>query len=443
MHVIAALATPMGRSAIAVVRLSGPGLQGVLERILRPFAGWPIPPGRSRRVELLDREGVFDDGVAVLGRAPRTVTGEDVAEIGCHGNPIVVERLLRAAVDAGARLAEPGEFTRRALENGRIDLLGAEAVLQVTRAQSADGVRIGRDGLDGRLAAHFAHARRALVEVAADVEARLDYPADDLAYHGDAHLLAELGRVAQDCRGLAATHAAARVLVDGARVALVGPVNAGKSSLFNALLGRRRALVHEEPGTTRDVLEVQVTLAGVPVTLLDTAGERDTADPVEAAGLALARELVAEADLLVVVLRAAARSGPVARAILRRTAERPRIVVWSAVDEVKCRVPRGVIATSATEGRGIEALKAAIARELGAAPSTGAERLMIASARQHERLLAIAEACEEAADALPEAGPAVAADAVTRALLAIDALTGADTREDVLDALFARFCIGK
>src|SRR5690606_34862236 len=205
--------------------------------------------------------------------------------------PLVVERLVRGAVALGARLADPGEFTRRAVLNGKLDLLQAEAVDQLSRASSAEGLRIGRAALDGSLGAFVGELRATLVEVAAELEARLDHPADELAYLDDDLLLARLSDAAGRCRALAATETAGRALVEGARVALVGPVNAGKSSLFNALLGRRRALVHDAPGTTRDVLEARCRLADLDVVLLDTAGERVTTDPVEAAGLALAREL--------------------------------------------------------------------------------------------------------------------------------------------------------
>ena len=221
-------------------------------------------------------------------------------------------------------------------------------------------------------------------------------------------------------------------------------MNAGKSSLFNRLLGRERALVHPEPGTTRDVVEAPTRLGGLAVTLLDTAGERATDDPVEAAGLALARELVDEADLLVVVLRARAHGGPdpTEAHILARTAGRPRVVVLNGIDrEGVGRPSPGWIGTSAATGEGVEALERALVHRL--VHTEGADGGMIASARQRDLLVATAGWIDEAAEALELAGIAVAADALTRALEEMDALTGADTREDVLDALFARFCIGK
>jgi tRNA modification GTPase len=442
--VVVAAATPWGRSALALVRLSGEGTSEVLDRIVERVHPAPLQPGRPRRVRLRDRSGVFDDGVVVLGRAPHTYTGEETAELSCHGNPLIVERLLSAAIEAGARLAEPGEFTRRALLHGKLDLVRAEAVWQVTHATSSEGLRIGRDALDGRLGEALEALRQPLVEAAAELEARLDYPDDELAYVEDEALVATLQQVAGEASALASTWQAGRHLVQGARVALVGAVNAGKSSLFNAMVGRSRALVHPTPGTTRDVLEVPVQLDGLGVTLLDTAGERETDDPIEAAGLALARELVEEADLLIVVLRARpAGLIEAERQILARTADRPRLLVYNGVDQAGVLpAPDGALRTVATTGNGVPELRTAVRAAL-VGELVGNARLVIASLRQRDLLRSVAEAVEEAVVALPVAGVAVAADAVTRAIEELDALTGADTREDVLDALFARFCIGK
>jgi tRNA modification GTPase len=444
MDVVVAAATPWGRSAIALVRWTGPGADRVLGQVVRPFNGEVRPDGRQRRVYLVDHGGTYDDAVAVLRRGPLTSTGEDLAEVACHGNPLIVERLLRAACAAGARIAVGGEFTRRALANGRLDLVGAEAVLQVVEATSARGLSVGRDGLDGRLHEFLQEIRAGCVAAASDLEARLDYPSDELALLDDATVVANLREVVRRCQALASTFDSGRVLVHGARVALVGAVNAGKSSLFNALLGRARALVHPSPGTTRDVLEVLCSLEGLQTLLLDTAGERETTDPVEAAGLALAQELVAETDLLVVVLRARPEGADdVERAILARTADRRRVIVVNGVDRPGVSAgPPGAVETVAITGAGVERLRSEIVRALVGQP-LASEELMIASARQRDLLLAIVEAIAEAIAALPDAGAAVAADAVVRALEEIDNLSGADTREDVLDALFARFCIGK
>lgn len=442
MDVVVAAATPPGRSALAVVRLTGAGVEAIVERIAAPLTPGPIPVRRPRRVALIDGDVVYDDGLLVRFAAPRSATGEELAEITCHGNPRIVDRLVDCAVRAGARPAEAGDFTRRAWLNGRVDLAEAESVLQIALAESDAGVAIARAGVDGRLRGAIAGLREPLVAIAADLEARLDYPADELAYLDDAALVASLIAVAAGCRGLAGTEDAGRALVNGARVALVGAVNAGKSSLFNALLGRPRALVHDRPGTTRDVLEVVGDLDGMRITWLDTAGERVTDDPVEAAGLALARDLTGEADLLVVVLRA----GPdvpdaIERQILARTADRRRVVVCNGVDRGGI-VPDGALPTSALTGAGVDAFRRAVREALIGGPTVG-DVLRIASARQAGHLREAADAADEAVEVLDVAGVAVSCDAVRRAIRALDAIFGGDGDQDVMDALFARFCVGK
>lgn len=437
-----AAATPWGRSALAVVRLTGDDLAPVLDRILRPMRRGPLEAGRPRRIEVFDDDGVFDDGVAILLRGPHTATGHDLCEITVHGNPLIVHRLVDAAVAAGARVAQPGEFTRLAVLSGRLDLLRAEAIDQVIRATSPGGLRLGRLGLTGILSERIAPLRQGLVELTAELEARLDYPGDELALADDAALLTQLSEVAAGCRRLASGHTAGRVLVDGARIALVGAVNAGKSSLFNRLVGQPRALVHDSPGTTRDVVEARCWIGPLQVTLLDTAGERQTSDPIEAAGLALALALIEDVDVLIVVLRAGAGGATraVEEAVLARTADRRRVIVYNGVDRSSGEPPPGAIPTSALTGAGLQDLREALIASLGIGDRADA---LIASARQRDLLLQVARAAEEAAEALPLAGVAVAADLLTDGIAGLDTLTGADTREDVLDAVFARFCVGK
>ncbi|MBN2799670.1 MAG: 50S ribosome-binding GTPase [Deltaproteobacteria bacterium] len=440
---IVAPATPRGRGALAVVRLSGRELGALIPALVRPLSGAALTPGRPRRVALVDAEGVYDDGVLLFSEGPATYTGEDTAEITCHGNPLVVDRLVGAALAAGARLADPGEFTQRALLSGKLDLLGAEAVHQVVEATSWQGLAVARQGADGSLGAFAESLREALLGVGAELEARLDHPEEDLSYQSEAELLGTLSSLSEQARALAQTWEVGRVRLHGARVALVGPVNAGKSSLFNALLGRRRALVHPTPGTTRDVIEAATELGGLQLVLLDTAGERRTSDPVEAAGLALARELVEEADLLLVVVPA----GPgaldsVSADILARTSGRPRLVVYNGVDRDGAGSLDGALPTSALTGEGIGALREAVGAVLTQRASR-AEGLVLGSARQRDRFLAVAREADEASAAFALAGEAAAADAVIRAVEELDALTGADSREAVRDALFARFCVGK
>jgi len=445
MSCIVAAATPWGHSALAVVRLSGADLdEALLPGVVAPHGGFPLPHNQVRRVDLFDDNGVFDDGVIVFSKGPRSYTGEDTAEITCHGNPQIVERLLAAFVSAGARLAEPGQFTRRAVAHGKMDLLRAEAVMQVATATTKRGLELGRHGLEGRLSETVETYRQRLVGLAAECEARLDYPADELAVDSDGEVLTALHQLSAECRALAGTHRVGQVLVAGARVALVGPVNAGKSSLFNTLLNKTRALVHDTPGTTRDVLEVACVIDGVAITLLDTAGERVTQDPVEAAGLALAQELIAEADALIVVLRAKSGSlSPEEREILSRTTHLPRVVVYNGVDRADCGTPPSeALPISAKTGAGLGRLKSQLLKLL-IGEELGESQVLIASVRQRDQLLQIAKTLDEAQAAFPIAGVAVAAECITDAITVLDTLTGRDTREGILDEMFSRFCIGK
>ena len=427
------------------MRVSGPDLAP----LIRAVCGALPPPRAVRLSRLRDDAGVFDEGVLTWMPGPRSYTGEDVAEVSCHGNPLLVERLLRAFQAQGARPAQAGEFTRRAFLNGRMDLTRAEAVLQAIAATSPAGLDVARAGLDGRVAARAEALRDALVDLAAELEAALDYPGEDLLVDSDAALAARLATVAESASAAVATFRAGQLAVEGAKVALVGPVNAGKSSVFNALLGRARALVSPHAGTTRDVVESALVLDAARVVLYDTAGEREgeVADPIEAAGLALAAAMVREADLVLLVLPGHAPLDALGAALLARTADRPRIVVVTHGDlPRRLDLPGDAGATAEIAiptGAGVDALRAALPTALrGEDP--GEVAAIVASQRQRDAYARLGAHASAAAAALVDgAGAAVAVERVYEALGALDALTGRDTREAVLDRLFARFCIGK
>ena len=449
---IVACATPWGRAAIAVVRLSGAGVAEVLGRVCPRSGGLPSPR-RAVLVQLRDPAGSFDEGLLTWMPGPGSYTGEDCAELSCHGNPLLVERLLSACVGAGCRPALPGEFTRRAWEHGRLDLVRAEAVLQAIEARSQGGLELASRALRGELGAWIEARRQELVSFGAELEARLDFPDQlDMNLDGQAgledddQLDARMAEAQGELARAAASHRRARVQVEGARVALLGPVNAGKSSIFNALLGRRRALVSAQPGTTRDVLEASVELCGLPVVLMDTAGENLEPEALERDGIALRDELLEEVDLVVLVLPAHQLARPEVASLVASTASRGRVLVGNHADREGARFTLGehtLIPTCALDGRGLEALRGAIAQALvGEEP--GESAAVIASQRQHELLLAAARRLEQARLALVgDAGVAVAAEELFDAIARLDELGGGEVRDEVLDALFARFCIGK
>lgn len=440
---LVACATPWGRGGVALLRLSGPQAQAVAAALSKIPGGWP-PARRARLAHFVDAAGAIDTGLLTHFPGPRSYTGEELVELSCHGNPLIVERLLAAAITLGARMAEPGEFTRRAFLNGRMDLTRAEAVLQAIDAQSSAGLAIAQQGLGGGVLSLAQTLANSLTQALAELEARLDYPAEDLTLQEDEVLAEGLLAIAAKAQAAADTYASGRILVEGATVALVGPVNAGKSSLFNALGGSERALVSEIPGTTRDVLERRVRLGPVAVTLLDTAGQRENPGEIEAAGMALAERLGASAELVLVVVPA--HDPEQARAVLERTQGRRRLLVGNHMDRPGAQsqvdgIP--LIPTVAATGQGVAELGQAIADAL-VQEEPGSASLIIASQRQRDLLLGVAEACRESHEALlGPLGVAVSAQVLYGALERLDKLSGRDTREVVLDALFSRFCIGK
>lgn len=423
---ICACATAWGHAALAVVRVSGPEARVAAERVVGALGAPRI--ASYRRFE--DEEGAFDDGVVTFFPGPRSYTGEDVVELSGHGNPLLVERLLRAL---GVRLARPGEFTRRAFLHGRLDLTRAEAVIATIEATSRRGLELARAGMDGRVAEEVASLRAALTDLAAELEAILDYPGEDLLFDADQALAARMRAEAARARAAAGSVRAGRVAVEGARVVLSGPVNAGKSSLFNALLGRERAIVSAVPGTTRDAVEAPMQLESMRIVLVDTAGERETVDAVEAIGVAHAQAERATADL---VLRCVPPgSEPPAN-------EAGVLVVHTMADIPAFGAAAGGLAVSSRSGAGLDELRAAVVAALGG-EVPGNAALILTSTRQAEAFAQVAARLEEAGEALGTAGPAVSVELIYAGLESLSELDGSAVREAVLDRLFARFCVGK
>ncbi len=375
---IAAIATPPGEGGIGVIRLSGPQARSIAERVFRPASPGPLRPFRLRYGHVVDAAGApVDEALCAYMRAPRSFTREDVVELSCHGGPLPVQLTLSLALAAGARLARPGEFTLRAFLNGRIDLTQAEATLDVIRAQTSAGLALAQAQLGGWLAREVRAARAGLMERLAYLTAAIDFPEDEVPAQ-------DIGPQLRD--GLAA---ARRLLAgadqgivyrQGARAAIVGRPNVGKSSLLNALLRADRAIVTPVPGTTRDTLEETANLAGIPLVLIDTAGIRASDDPVERLGVERSRQALAGADLALLVLDASQPVAPGDRAIAELTLGKPTILIWNKADIASARntqhpalntqlSPMATVTTSAHSGAGVDNLAQAIARALlGGAP---------------------------------------------------------------------------
>lgn len=430
---IAAIATASGVGGVGIVRVSGPAAISIACAVLGVSAlDRTVRVGWAR-----DRSGArIDQVLAFAMRAPASFTGEDVAELHGHGGAHNLDRLLGAVLERGARVAEPGEFTRRAVANGKLDLVRAEALLEVIHAGSERAWRLAQQNLGGRLGEVARELEARALGVLAEIEGRIDFPEEDIAPADASAIEAELAALAARCASLAGGFRHGRALSQGITVALVGPVNAGKSSLLNALVGKERALVAAAPGTTRDYLEVADVWSGVAVTIVDTAGTRMTADEIEARGIELGEQRVASADVVVVV-----NDGSSTWDDGSRFAERA-LVIRSKADlggEV-----RGALATSASTGQGLDELKQRVLALAGVADREGSEDAFVTTARQQATAAAAHDAFE-AAVAAWRAGrvPEVVALEVRQGVQALAQLRGNDVGDRVLDEVFARFCIGK
>lgn len=432
---IAAIATAAGVGGVGIVRLSGPSAIAIAAEALG-LAEAQLDR-RVRVAWVRDRAGrALDQVVAFAMRAPASFTGEDVAELQGHGGVHNLDRLLAAVVERGARVAEPGEFTRRAVASGKLDLIRAEALLAVIHAGSDRAWRLAQANLAGRLGTEVAALERRALAALAELEGQIDFPDEDLDVAAAAAVDDELGSLQRSVGGIADGFRHGRAVSRGIAVALVGPVNVGKSSLLNALVGRERALVAATPGTTRDWLEVADDWNGVAVTLIDTAGTRDTDDAVEQRGIALGETRVAEADVVLVINDGTAPWDDGARYGARAVVVRSKADLGGGSE--------AALATSATTGAGLEALRSRVLAMAGVADQEGSEQPFITTARQH----ALASAARDAFGAALVArralrAPEVVAIELREAARALAQLRGVEVGERVLDEVFARFCIGK
>ncbi len=443
---IVALATPAGRSALALVRLSGKGARGVLEA-LAPGLVDPARPREPRLAEFRDGAGAtIDSGVATFLPGPHSSTGEDVVEISVHGSPVAVERLLAAAVAAGARPARPGEFTERAFRSGKLDLVRAEAVRDLIEARTPAAALVSARRLAGGLSRRIEAVRQQLVGASVALTGAIDF-SDDVGEAIPPAAREGLERARAALAALAATARTGTLLAHGCRVAILGRPNAGKSTLFNALVGAERAIVTEIPGTTRDTLEATIDLGGVPVTLVDTAGLRETRDAVEAIGVARARREAERADAIVYVFDASQGLGAEDERELAGAGAVPRIVVANKAD----RRPHDAAPLQAGArllcGLSPEAgpmLRDILAEAITSGVSTDATSELLGSMRQRDLVLRAGAAADAAIGALDGgASPEYAAIHCAEALDALADLTGETTPEDVLARLFETFCVGK
>lgn len=456
---IVAPATPPGKGAVAIVRLSGVRATQIASTLWHPLGRSAPRPRRLGLGEIRDPAtgAIVDRAMCVVMPGPRSLTGEDVVEFHCHGGPYIVRRVLGLAMAAGARMAEPGEFSRRAFINGRIDLTEAEAVADLINVRSESALQQAIAQFSGALTQRVERLRSGVIAIRAHLEAEIDFADEGINLPGRRQIAAEMAHLAADLALLHDSFRRGRLARDGARAAIVGKPNAGKSSVLNLLLGADRAIVTATPGTTRDVIEESVTLGPWPLVLQDTAGVREASDEVERIGIGRTLESVAEADVLIAVFDSsrpfedddarvlALCQGRAGVALLNKSDLRPAALLPADLLARGLRMP--LLRFSALDAAGAPALRNELARAveaLAAAAGGPDDGVAISRERHREALAKALEALERAhAGALSGMPPEIVAVDAAAAAEALGALTGEVGVEDVLDAVFREFCIGK
>ena len=440
---IAAISTPAGEGAIALVRISGAEAIAVADRIFRGNEKPSQFPSHAQRLgEIVEGDQSIDQVVLSVHRAPASYTGEDLVEISCHGGILVTARVLEACLRAGARAARPGEFTERAFLNGKMDLTQAEAVIDLIRARTDLALRSAHEQLEGRLGSAIKAIRGDLIELLAHIEAAIDFPEEGIAPDEGERLRSRLDSVRQKMRELLATAEQGRILREGVRAVIYGPTNAGKSSLLNRLLGYDRAIVSEQPGTTRDTIEEVINLRGIPIRLLDTAGLRESVDEIERQGIARTEKSLAGADLLLQVLD---RSEPKPAAFNHSSPDRIRIVLLNKSDlpEHPDWQDFDALRICCLSENGLHGLEDAIVEKISEQhlrPESG----VAINTRHRDCLRRALESCELAAGTMEKGlAPEYMAVDLRAALRALDEITGEANAEEIRDSIFAQFCIGK
>ena len=435
-----------------MVRLSGPESRNIVEPLLRLKR--PLEAGRAVFGELVDVHSGerIDEVVVTFFEKPHSYTTEDIVEISAHGSPVVLEYVVEQALARGARVAEPGEFTMRGFLHGRIDLTQAEAVRDLIESQTLFQAKVAAQQLEGALSRRLKPVKEKLVELIALLEAGIDFAEDDVSVLPDEQILGAISELRQPLESLAASFAYGRVIHEGLTLAIVGRPNVGKSSLFNRLVERERAIVTATPGTTRDLVTETVSLSGIPIRLVDTAGIRSAMDEAEEIGIRKSYEALADADLVLVVTdHTATQHIAEEQRLLDATAGRKRILVQNKIDLKSAVEPERVgsnhlprVNTSAISGTGIDVLRQTIIAEIGGSSSLQQETGFVTNLR-HRKLI------EDSLAALAAAEKAVREGIPHEMLLMdlysslrpLDAITGETTADDILNLIFSTFCIGK
>jgi tRNA modification GTPase len=453
---IAAVATPHGRGGIGIIRISGRDAVAFAQHVVRSNDARLLREANAAVVSDVfasaGPEAPIDRAVVTFFRGPHSFTGEDVVEIACHGSPIVLELLLAGLFHLGARAATPGEFSKRAFLNGKIDLVQAEGIRDLIDAQTTYQARQAQRQLRGELSRRLAPIKEQLLEVIVHLESSVEFVEDDILPDDRSSLSDELGRISGVVAGFCASYSIGKLVSDGATLALVGPVNAGKSSIFNKLLDRERAIVTPVPGTTRDLVSERLEIGGIPFRLLDTAGLRATDDVVERIGVERTLGAIADADVVLVVFDACESDDGVWQDLLDRTTSLNRLVIVNKIDlwsqpaaEISLR--RGgseAICVSALTGENFERLRRAIVASVAGTGAMERDDILVNNARHYALLRQACEQLEVARRALQEGlSEEFALSGLHSALRFLGEVTGETAIDDILHRIFSTFCIGK
>ncbi|MBN2058521.1 MAG: tRNA uridine-5-carboxymethylaminomethyl(34) synthesis GTPase MnmE [Candidatus Saganbacteria bacterium] len=451
---IAAIATPQGPGGVGIVRISGPQARQILARLVpsikrakisshKMFQGWLVDPGSRKRIDQI---------MACFMNGPRTYTGEDVTELYCHGSRAVLQKALDLSLRQGARLAQNGEFTKRAFLNKKLDLAQAEAVLDLVSASTSEGAGYAVRQLEGRLSALIKDLRQKLIANQAELEAQIDFP-DDIAPLDRKAFSRKISAISAKISNLLATAEAGRIFRQGWAVAIIGRPNVGKSSLMNALLGEDRAIVTNRPGTTRDTIEEAANLNGMPVRLIDTAGLRKPRDVVEKIGVDRADKEMAAADILLVVIDGAQKLAQQDIKVIHKVKHKRVVFILNKADlptAVKPKELRKLIGrqpvylTSALYGSGIGQLKKGLARAVAQKGAGGHDPLVLINSRHRDCLIRANEALARTTASLRSKAPI---DCITidlkSAIMALGEISGELVSEEIINQIFEQFCVGK
>lgn len=455
---IAAIATAPGESGIGIVRISGREAIRIASWVFKSISGVPLEKLPNKRMNYgrihdpVNKE-IIDEALVVAMKAPHTYTREDVVEIHCHGGNVSIKKILGTVVDSGARVAEPGEFTKRAFINGRIDLSQAEAVMDIICSRSEMGLKTAMDQLEGKLSRYLDEVKDKLLSVMAGIEASIDFPEHDIEEQTREILIRDtrlgLGMVER----LLMTSAGGRIVREGLKTAIIGKPNVGKSSLLNALLRENRAIVTEVPGTTRDIIEEYVNLKGIPLRLMDTAGIRETDDLVESIGVERTRKYMASADLVLLMLDAARPLSQEDNVILDTIKDKKVIVLINKTDlEIKLDVDRimkeyekwPIIHMSLIEDKGLDILEETIYELVFSGGIRAGDTVMVTRIRHESCLKRAKISLEDAVEAMEKGLPVdLTSIDVKAALEALGEITGDNITDEIVDRIFRDFCIGK